>query len=77
MTRLRSHLLLSQHSLLSALRTILERGLSRSAVHGFLRHVGQGQLTIPEKNRLSRPFMACKPCFLHLDWKYLQQMADN
>lgn len=75
---LRSHLLLSLDDLLAVVREFIEPAMSRSALDRLLRRRGHSRLpSTEEAARPSKPFKAYEPGYVHIDLKYLPQMADE
>ena len=74
---LRSQLLLPLDDLLAVVREFIEPGMSRSALDRLLRRRGHSRLPTPEKSPLAKPFKAYEPGYVHIDVKYLPQMADE
>jgi hypothetical protein len=75
---LRRHFLLSLDDLLAVAREFLCPEVSRSGLDRCLRRHGPGNLRdlLPKETRAPRKtFKAYEPGFLHLDVKYLPQMA--
>lgn len=75
---LRTHLLLPLDDLLAVVREFIEPQMSRAALDRLLRRKGCSRLPAPEKVAGShKPFKAYEPGYLHVDLKYLPQMADE
>jgi transposase InsO family protein len=75
---LRTQLRLSLDDLLAVVREFIEPGMSRSALDRLLRRRGHSRLPTPEvPARSPKPFKAYEPGYVHLDVKYLPQMADE
>jgi len=75
---LRTQLRLSLDDLLAVVREFIEPGMSRSALDRLLRRRGHSRLPTPDvPARASKPFKAYEPGYVHLDVKYLPQMADE
>ena len=75
---LRTQLLLPLDDLLAVIKEFIEPGMSRSALDRLLRRRGHSRLPVPDKpSDTSKPFKAYEPGYLHLDVKYLPQMADE
>lgn len=75
---LRVHLLLPLDDLLAVVREFIEPEMSRSALDRLLRRRGHSRLPPPEKTaRTHQPFKSYEPGYLHMDVKYLPQMADE
>jgi transposase InsO family protein len=77
---LRQALLLPLDDLLSVVREFLNPNASRSGLDRCLRRHGVGNLrdlrSKPERSA-HKPFRAYEPGYLHIDVKYLPQMADE
>ena len=75
---LRTHLRLPLDDLLAVIREFLEPKMSRSALDRLLRRRGHSRLPVPEKPaNTTKPFKHYEPGYLHVDLKYLPQMADE
>jgi transcriptional regulator with XRE-family HTH domain len=75
---LRTQLRLPLDDLLAVVREFIEPSMSRSALDRLLRRRGQSRLPVPEAPaRQSKPFKAYEPGYVHVDVKYLPQMADE
>lgn len=75
---LRTRLLLPLDDLLAVIHEFLEPAMSRSALDRLLRRHGHARLPAAEQEvRASKPFKAYEPGYVHLDVKYLPQMADE
>lgn len=75
---LRTQLLLPLDDLLAVIKEFIEPDMSRSALDRLLRRRGHSRLPVPEKApSASKPFKSYVPGFLHVDVKYLPQMADE
>lgn len=77
---LRTTLLLPLDDLLAVVREFLNPNVSRSGLDRCLRRHGVGNLRglKPAAPRLAhKPFKAYEPGYLHVDVKYLPQMADE
>lgn len=75
---LRAHLHLPLEDLLAADREFIEPAMSRSALDRLLRRRGHSRLLVPEKSGgTNMPFKAYEPSYMHVDVKYLPQMADE
>ena len=75
---LRTKLLLPLDDLLAVVREFIEPAMSRSALDRLLRRHGHSRLPVPDKTpSTSKRFKAYEPGYLHLDVKYLPQMADD
>jgi transposase InsO family protein len=75
---LRVQLRLPLDDLLAVVREFVEPAMSRSALNRLLCRRGQGRLPAPEvPTRSSQPFKAYEPGYVHVDVKYLPQMADE
>lgn len=78
MIYLRVHLRLPLDDLLAVIREFIEPSMSRSALDRLLHRRGQSRLPAPDAAvRRSQPFKAYEPGYLHVDVKYLPQMADE
>ncbi|TSE21204.1 Integrase core domain protein [Tepidimonas aquatica] len=78
--RLRKTLLLSLDDLLSVMREFVNPDVSRSGLDRCLRRHGVGnlrQLLPAAPKSAHKPFKAYEPGFVHIDVKYLPQMADG
>ncbi|SFD96418.1 Transposase InsO and inactivated derivatives, partial [Thiohalospira halophila DSM 15071] len=65
-------------SLTNAAREFINENASRSAVHRLLKRHGISTMPTEAKpRRPSKPFKAYDPGYLHVDVKYLPQMADE
>lgn len=75
---LRTELLLPLDDLLAVVKEFIEPSMSRSALDRLLRRRGHSRLPVPDKPPgSSKPFKAYEPGYLHVDVKYLPQMADE
>ena len=75
---LRTQLRLSLDDLLSVVREFIEPKMSRSALDRLLRRRGHSRLpALQAPARVDKPFKAYEPGFVHIDVKYLPQMADE
>jgi hypothetical protein len=77
---LRKTLLLSLDDLLAVVRAFINPNVSRSGLHRCLHRHGVGKLQAlrPQAAKPAhKPFAAYEPGFVHLDVKYLPQMADE
>ena len=75
---LRTQLLLSLDDLLAVVREFIEPAMSRSALDRLLRRRGQSRLPVPAQQPATvKPFKAYEPGYVHIDVKYLPQMADE
>ena len=75
---LRTQLRLSLDDLLSVVREFIEPTMSRSALDRLLRRRGHSRLPVAEApERTVKPFKAYEPGYVHVDLKYLPQMADE
>ncbi|MCK7499001.1 MAG: IS481 family transposase [Comamonadaceae bacterium] len=75
---LRTRLRLPLDDLLAVIREFIEPSMSRSALDRLLRRRGHNRLPEPEKPaRSHEPFKAYEPGYVHVDVKYLPQMADE
>jgi transposase InsO family protein len=75
---LRTQLLLPLDDLLAVVREFIEPGMSRSALDRLLRRRGHARLPVPDKAFSPyQPFRAYEPGYVHIDLKYLPQMADE
>jgi len=75
---LRTFLRLPLDDLLAVVREFLEPKMSRSALDRLLRRRGHSRLPVPDKPANStKPFKAYEPGYLHIDLKFLPQMADE
>ena len=75
---LRTQLRLPLDDLLAVIKEFIEPAMSRSALDRLLRRRGHSRLPGPEKAAsTTKPFKAYVPGFLHVDVKYLPQMADE
>lgn len=75
---LRTHLRLPLDDLLAVVREFIEPAMSRSALDRLLRRRGHSRLPVPDKTeRTDKPFKAYEPGYVHVDVKYLPQMADE
>ena len=77
---LRQTLLVSLDDLLAVVRDFLNPKVSRSGLDRCLRRHGVGNLRdlkakAPKPKH--KPFKSCEPGYLHIDVKYLPQMADQ
>src|SRR5574337_2130 len=75
---LRTQLLLPLDDLLAVVREFIEPDMSRSALDRLLRRRGHSRLPVPAKPaNATQPFKAYEPGYIHIDVKYLPQMADE
>ena len=75
---LRVHLLLPLDDLLAVVREFIEPKMSRSALDRLLRRRGHSRLPVAPKTPSStKRFKAYEPGYVHIDVKYLPQMADE
>lgn len=75
---LRSQLLLPLDDLLAVVREFIEPEMSRSALDRLLRRRGHSRLPVADKAPSThKPFKAYEPGYVHIDLKYLPQMADE
>jgi len=75
---LRTQLLLPLDDLLAVVREFIEPAMSRSALDRLLRRRGHSRLPVPDKAPSAhKPFKAYEPGYVHIDLKYLPQMADE
>ena len=75
---LRTHLLLPLDDLLAVTREFIEPAMSRSALDRLLRRRGHSRLPTAEPTQtVSRRIKAYAPGYVHIDVKYLPQMADE
>lgn len=77
---LRKTLLLSLDDLLAVVREFIHPKVSRSGLDRCLRRHGVGnlrQLKPQAPARTAKPFASYEPGFVHIDVKYLPQMADE
>lgn len=75
---LRTQLLLPLDDLLAVVKEFIEPDMSRSALDRLLRRRGHSRLPAPHKPAsTTKPFKAYEPGYLHIDVKYLPQMADE
>ncbi|NDY94102.1 IS481 family transposase, partial [Ideonella livida] len=75
---LRTQLLLPLDDLLAVIREFIEPDMSRSALDRLLRRRGHSRLPVPQKPEGQvKPFKAYEPGYVHMDVKYLPQMADE
>ena len=77
---LRKTLLVALDDLLAVVREVLNPNASRSELDRCLRRHGIGNLRDPKAKDARRKhsgFKACEPGYLHIDVKYLPQMADQ
>jgi transposase InsO family protein len=75
---LRTQLLLPLDDLLAVVREFIEPEMSRSALDRLLRRRGHSRLPVPDKAlNAYKPFKAYEPGYVHIDLKYLPQMADE
>lgn len=72
------HLRLPLDDLLAVVREFTESAMSRSALDRLSRRRGHSRRPVPEKaERTDKPFKAYEPGYIHVDVKYLPQMADE
>lgn len=75
---LRTQLLLPLDDLLAVVREFIEPDMSRSALDRLLRRRGHSRLPAPEvPSKDIKRFKAYEPGYVHIDLKYLPQMADE
>jgi transposase InsO family protein len=75
---LRTQLLLPLDDLLAVIKEFIEPAMSRSALDRLLRRRGHARLPVPDKPaNTTKPFKAYEPGYIHIDVKYLPQMADE
>lgn len=75
---LRTHLLLPLDDLLAVVREFVEPKMSRSALDRLLRRRGHSRLPVAPKTPTTvKRFKAYEPGYIHIDVKYLPQMADE
>ena len=75
---LRTHLRLPLDDLLAVIHEFIEPAMSRSALDRLLRRRGHSRLPAPERPKPeAKPFKAYEPGYVHVDVKYLPQMADE
>jgi transposase InsO family protein len=75
---LRSAVLLPLDDLLAVIHEFLEPDLSRSALMRLLKRRGLSRLPTPKVDpKETKPFKAYEPGYVHIDVKYLPQMADE
>ena len=75
---LRTSLLLPLDDLLAVVREFIEPSMSRSALDRLLRRRGHSRLPKPAAPSLAtKPFKDYVPGYVHIDVKYLPQMADE
>jgi len=75
---LRTQLLLPLDDLLAVVKEFIEPKMSRSALDRLLRRRGHSRLPVPQKAiSTTKPFKAYEPGYIHIDVKYLPQMADE
>lgn len=75
---LRTQLRLSLDDLLAVVREFIEPAMSRSALDRLLRRRGVNRLPEPEVTAPAvKSFKAYEPGYVHMDVKYLPQMADE
>ena len=75
---LRLSLRLPLDDLLAVIHEFIEPSMSRSALDRLLRRRGCSRLPAPEAPASdSKPFKAYEPGYVHVDLKYLPQMADE
>lgn len=75
---LRKQLRLPLDDLLAVIHEFIEPAMSRSALDRLLRRRGESRLPAPDKPaRETKPFKAYTPGYVHIDVKYLPQMADE
>lgn len=75
---LRTQLKLPLDDLLAVIKEFIEPAMSRSALDRLLRRRGHSRLPVPEKAAsTTKPFKAYVPGYVHIDLKYLPQMADE
>lgn len=75
---LRTQLRLPLDDLLAVIREFIEPGMSRSALDRLLRRRGHSRLpTVDKPANPTQPFKAYEPGYVHIDVKYLPQMADE
>lgn len=75
---LRTQLRLPLDDLLALVREFVEPAMSRSALDRLLRRRGHSRLPAPAlPERSHEPFKAYEPGYVHVDVKYLPQLADD
>ena len=75
---LRTQLLLPLDDLLAVVHEFIEPEMSRSALDRLLRRRGHSRLPVADKTPATfKPFKAYEPGYIHIDVKYLPQMADE
>lgn len=75
---LRSAVLLPLDDLLAVIHEFIEPGMSRSALMRLLKRRGLSRLPAPKVDpKETKPFKAYEPGYVHIDVKYLPQMADE
>lgn len=75
---LRAQLLLPLDDLLAVVKEFIEPAMSRSALDRLLRRRGHSRLPVPDKPaNTTKPFKSYEPGYIHIDVKYLPQMADD
>ena len=75
---LRTQLLLPLDDLLAVVHEFIEPAMSRSALDRLLRRRGHSRLPVPAKTPSTvKSFKAYEPGYVHIDLKYLPQMADE
>lgn len=75
---LRTQLRLPLDDLLAVVREFIEPDMSRSGLDRLLRRRGHNRLPVADKTKAGvKPFKAYEPGYLHIDLKYLPQMADE
>ncbi len=75
---LRTQLLLPLDDLLAVVQEFIEPEMSRSALDRLLRRRGHSRLPVADKTpSVFKPFKAYEPGYLHIDLKYLPQMANE
>ena len=75
---LRTQLRLPLDDLLAVIKEFIEPDMSRSALDRLLRRRGHSRLPVPDKpTNTTKPFKTDEPGYVHIDVKYLPQMADE
>ena len=75
---LRTHLLLPLDDLLAVVQEFIEPRMSRSALDRLLRRHGHSRLPAPKPvESTHKKFKTYTPGYVHIDVKYLPQMADE
>lgn len=74
----RTQLLLPRADLLGVVREFIEPAMSRLALDRLLRRRGHSRLPVPDQaSSAHKPCKADAPGYVHIDLKYLQQLADE